>query len=162
MTDSKDKRLPLKRPPQYGVYLRWPCDGDDWIHPEDIESVKRVIPSRRIFEREDIDIDYTMISYANLRLRVRPTMWLDVEYDSYWVGDQVEIKSQLGRRDPMIATIREILWDPDSHRIEYYLQSGEREALHTPFFVEDIQPAFRLDQAMSWRQRQLATRSRLR
>ena len=107
-------------------------------------------------------MEYVMISYADLQFRVRPTMWVEVEYDGYWVGDQVEVKSQLGRREAMIATIREIHWDPDSGRIEYFLQSGEREPLHTPFYVEDIQPAHRLDQPLSWRERQLAAKFRVR
>ena len=162
MMNSEEKRLPLKRPPKYGVYLRWPLDGEDWIHPEDVEAVKRVIPSRRIFRREDIDLEYAMLSYADLQLRVRPTMWIEVASDGYWVGDQVEVKSQLGRREPMIATIRDIHWDPDRGRIQYFLQNGEREPLHTPFFVEDFQPAQRLDQPMSWRERQLAAKSRVR
>jgi hypothetical protein len=134
----------------------------DWIHPEDVEAVKRVIPSRRIFRREDIDMEFAMISYADLQLRVRPTMWLEVIDEGYWVGDLVEVKSGLGRRDPMIATIREIHWDPDSGRIQYYLQSGEREPMHTPFHIEDFQPAQRLNQPLSWREQQLAAKSRLR
>jgi hypothetical protein len=162
MAGSEENRLPLKRPPQHGVYLRWPLDGDDWIHPEDVEAVKRVIPSRRIFRREDIDMEYAMISYGDLKLRVRPTMWLEVEYDGYWVGDQVEVRSQLGRRDHMIATIRDIHWDPDSGRIQYFLQSGQREPLHTPFDVEDLQPVHRLDRPMTWRERQLSSKSQVK
>ena len=163
MPASEDRRLPLKRPPKYGVYLKWPLDGDDWIHPDDVEAVKRVIPSRRIFRREDVDLDYATISYGDLKLRVRPTMWFEIEaYDGYWVGDQVEVKSRLGKRDPMIATIREILWDPDRGCIEYFLQSGEREPPNIPYYIDDLQPAHRLDEPMSWRQRQLSQQNRMR
>ena len=62
----------------------------------------------------------------------------------------------------MIATIRDILWDPDSGRIEYFLQSGEREPPNIAYQVDDLQPAHRLDEPMTWRQRQLSQQNRVR
>ena len=119
--------FPIHRPPQYGVYLRWPQDGIAWIHPDDVDQVADVIPSYRIFRREDLDPDYVVLTYADLRLRVRPTMWIEIPTDGYEVGDQVEIKSKLGQREAAIATIREMLWNPMTSSIDYYLFAGERE-----------------------------------
>lgn len=161
MSESAEQALPLKRPPKYGCYLRWPMDGTDWIHPEDVETAEKVLPGYRIFKREDLDAEYMLLSYADLRIRVRPTMWTEITTDGYEVGDQVEVRSRLGQREPMIATIRDILWNPESHAIEYHLHSLDRE-LRNPYAVDEFQPAFKLDEPMTRRQMELAAKFHLR
>ncbi len=153
--------LPLKRAAKYGAYLRWPIDGCDWIHPDDTLIAQQLIPSQRIFRREDLDADYMVLTYADVRIRVRPTMWTEVGTDGYQVGDQVEVRSQLMQRHPAVATIRDILWNPHSQSIEYYLCSGERE-LRSPYSVDEIQPAFRLGEPMTRRQMELAAKFHVR
>ena len=39
---------PLKTDPKYGHYPWWPEDGDQWVHPEDIELARSMIPSPRV------------------------------------------------------------------------------------------------------------------
>ncbi len=156
-----EEKFPLKRPPAHGVYLRWPLDGCDWIHPEDVEIAVTMIPSRRVFLREDFDDQYVLLTYGQARIRVRPTMWTEVQSDGYEVGDQVEIRSQLGKREPAIATIEEIFWNRDSQSIEYHLHSGDRE-LRSPYTVDEFQPVFRLGEPMTRRQQELAARYQVR
>lgn len=153
--------FPLKRPPTYGVYLRWPLDGCDWIHPEDVEIALRMIPSRRVFRREDLDDQYVLLSYGPQLIRVQPTMWTEVQSDGYEVGDQVEIRSQWGKREPAIATIQDILWNRDSQAIEYHLTSVDRE-LRSPYSVDEFQPAFRLGEPLTRRQQELMARHQMR
>jgi hypothetical protein len=151
----------LKRPATHGVFLRWPLDGTDWIHPEDVEQVSAVVPSRRVFRREDLDDEYALLTYADLKMRIRPVMWLEVVADGYLVGDVVEVKSEMGKRESLAATIREILWDPNLGRIEYHLSRGDRE-LDRVYSADEIQIARNLDEPLTLHQLDLLSRSRLR
>ena len=159
VTDSPP--APLRLPERFGVYLWWPQDGTDWIHADDVQLAERLIPSNRIFQRRFLNEEYSVLLYGEWKLRVRPTMWLEVPTDGYLVGDQVEVRSRMGKRRPRIATIREIRWNRPMQVIEYYLDQCGRE-IPQIFRVDDIQPAFRLDQPMTIRQMELAARSRIR
>ena len=44
--------------PDCGAYLVWPCEGMDWIHPEDVEQAEKWIPSTRVFRRRSFDSEY--------------------------------------------------------------------------------------------------------
>ncbi len=76
--------------PDYGCFARWPQDGQSWIHPDDVATVTRVIPSERVFKRVSFDKSYYHYRYGNLRFRLRPAMWLRVDAEGLDVGDSVE------------------------------------------------------------------------
>ena len=48
---------PLKIPPKYGVYLWWPV-AEDWVHRDDLDTANELIPSDRVFRREEYDDQY--------------------------------------------------------------------------------------------------------
>ena len=150
----------LTVPDRYGVFLWWPHEGTQWIHPDDIELCEQLIPSSRIFLCERLNAEFSRYVYGELSIRLRPSMWLEIEVDGYHIGDRVEIRSQMGKRRPRIATIEEMLFNRHAGRIEYYLRVNENR-LERPLFFEDVQPAFNLDEPMSLRQRALVDRSRL-
>jgi hypothetical protein len=54
------------------------------------------------------------------------------------VGDRVEVLAQMGRAEPMIAEIREKLFDPHLGRIYYLLRNREVD-VPTVYFFEDLQ-----------------------
>ena len=150
----------LKVPDRFGCYLRWPENGDDWIHPDDVELCHSLIPSNRIFQRHFLDATYNRLEYGQHSIRVKPSLWLEVETDEYLIGDRVEIRSRMGKRRPAIATIEETLYSPTKRVIEYVLSvNGQR--VGDPFYVADFQPAFKLDQPLNARQRSLMDRARL-
>ena len=151
----------LRLPERYGVFLWWPEAGTDWIYPDDVKTCNTLIPSTRIFHRDTYDDTYLLLTYGTQFIRIKPILWLEVKTDGYEIGDQVEVRSKMGRRKPCIATIREMRWDRQGQRVEYFLRAGDRK-LRTRFFVDDIQPAFRLDQPMTLRQREIAAKSRLK
>ena len=93
----------LKRPATYGVFLRWPLDGTDWIHPEDVDRVRDVVPSARVLRRELRVDEYVVLSYGKLRIRVRPTLWQIVRTDGFDLGDMVEIRSRMGKNWPCLV-----------------------------------------------------------
>ncbi len=157
---NPDDRPELKVPDRFGVYLRWPQDGNDWIHPEDVELTNQLIPGRRIFQRHALDGDYSKYTYGEHSIRLKPTLWLEVESDGYLVGDRVEIRSQMGKRDPSIATIEDVLWNQHEQFVEYTLVVNGT-TLPTSFRFAEIQPVFKLGQPMSLRESELAAKARL-
>lgn len=123
--------------PDCGVYLFWPQEGTDWIHPDDISIVQDWIPSTRVFRRHSYDGIYYRLRYGVDVLRVKPTLWLKVADEGFWVGDQVEIRGLLMDREPCIATISEMRFDRVTSRILYQLHHREMPLPNT-YTADDL------------------------
>ena len=57
--------------PDCGVYLAWPDDGTQWIHPDDIELATQWIPSNRVLRRHSYDGEYYRLQYGEQKIRVK-------------------------------------------------------------------------------------------
>jgi hypothetical protein len=125
--------------PDWGVYLRWPAEGVDWIHPEDLDVAQALIPGPRVLKRVRWDGDYYYLQYGPQRLRVRPSLWLRVPDLDLEVGQQVEVLSCDLRNDPGIFRIAEIMYSTATLAIEYHLLSTSME-LTKKFAREDLRP----------------------
>ncbi len=137
-----DAALPISyRPdlPDWGVYLRWPPNGDEWIHADDVELVRQLLPGPRVFKRTRWDGQFYHLQYGEILFRVRPSLWVRVPDIDLEVGQQVELLSDHGRNDPGIYRIAEILYDPRSSRIEYALH-GISLQLDRHFDRHDLNP----------------------
>ena len=130
---------PLKRPPNYGVYRWWPEEGEDWIHPFDIGIVRQLIPGTRVFRREDLDEKYVLASYGDIQFRVKSTIWYEVAFEGFDVGDFVEIKSRMGKADPFIGQIKEMVWSQRYARIQYHLYRSDKIQVKA-YLSEDLSP----------------------
>jgi len=141
------KNTPLKQPLLYGVFLRWPENGEQWVHPFDIGIARNVLPSYRVFRRAPFDEVYYQYTYGDIVCRAKARMWMVVEHEGFDVGDRVEIKSQMGRNWPMLANIREVLWNPNRRHIEYWLDrnDGTNQQFERPYIADQIQLVFDLD-----------------
>tara|TARA_Y100000814_G_C12313034_1_gene395677 strand:- start:34 stop:447 length:414 start_codon:yes stop_codon:yes gene_type:complete len=114
----------MKEEPRYGYYPWWPQDGNDWLHPEDVELARKIIPSTRIFRREGQQGPFEVLHYGDQRLRVHHTLWQEVQTEGFEVGDWIEVLSRGHRNTPRTATIREIRWDPHSPALRYQVQEN--------------------------------------
>ncbi len=128
---------PLKRPPVYGVYRWWPVNGEAWIHPFDIGIVKRLVPGNRVMRREDLDETWLRVSYGPIRFRVKSTIWYEVAYEGFDIGDYVEIKSRMGRAEPYVGQIRDMFWNHRYRHIEYFLYRSETPQVR-PYQADDM------------------------
>ena len=161
----------LKRPPRYGVFLWWPAEGTDWVHPDDVDSIDDWIPSNRVYKCEDVSPeeieeqkqagDFARLSYGEKKLRIRPVLWLEIQAHGYEIGDQVEIRSKMGKSKPLIGKLKEIRWNRDTKEIEYTIDSGTRSAPRC-FAVDEFQPAFKLDSHLTPRQLRLIEQAKFR
>jgi hypothetical protein len=111
--------------PDCGVYLNWPAEGTDWIHPEDVSVVERWVPSDRVFRRIGFDGTYYHLQYGDTVARVKPTLWLKIIDEGFQIGDQVEVKSIELEREPIIARILEIRYDAALGSVYYLLEHRE-------------------------------------
>ncbi len=110
----------------YAIYTRWPKDGNDWIHPEDVSLVRKLIPSRRVFRREADQGRYNVFSYGKREFRIMPTMHMAIDGEGLDIGDRVEVKSRLGKNNAFVGRVRDMRWNDRYQRIEYYLLHAEQ------------------------------------
>jgi len=115
--------------PKHGFCL-WPEDGEDWIHPNDLEAARSLIPSKRIFRKEDCfdpilkNLGYVEYSYGDQSFRGLPTLWHEVATEGYELGDTVELKSGYGKLRPIIADVTGMYWNRKVQAIEYELEKN--------------------------------------
>jgi len=116
---------PLKTDPKYGYFPWWPEDGDDWVHPEDVALARSLIPSGRIFRRDGDRGDFVVMHYGDVRVRVRPKLWQEVEPEGFEIGDWVEVLSLGMRNEPRTGVIRDVMWDTDARGIRYFIREND-------------------------------------
>ena len=127
------------RLPDWGVYLRPPECGEEWIHPEDRPVAQALIPSRRILKRRKWDGEHYHLHYGGHRLRVRPTLWLQVPPVDLEVNQMVELLARLGANDAGIYRIADILYVPEAATIEFHLRRDEL-VIERTFSRDDLRP----------------------
>jgi hypothetical protein len=96
---------PLKIDPKYGYFPWWPEEGEAWIHPEDVATARAMIPSGRIFRRDGRSGDFMLLHYGDATLRIRPTLWQEVEPEGFEIGDWVEVRSRGLANEPRTGVI---------------------------------------------------------
>jgi len=123
--------------PKYGHFPWWPQDGNDWLHPADVGLARSMIPGPRIFRRDGKQGSYTVMVYGDIRLRVQHTLWQEVPWEGFDIGDWVEVRSRMQRNTPCTGTICEMLWDGHDQCVHYQiLENGQ--PLATPYRAEDL------------------------
>ena len=131
--------MPLKTDPKYGYFPWWPEDGDGWLHPDDVATARRMIPSERVFRRDGGEGDYLALFYGNVRLRIRPVLWQEVRGEGYEIGDWVEVLSRGQLNTPRAAVIAEIHYDVATRALRYQVRDGE-QMIPNWYVAADLRP----------------------
>lgn len=121
----RDTSEAMKTDPKYGHYPWWPENGNDWVHPEDVELARSLIPSERVFRRDGEQGPYVVLHYGDLNLRVKRTLWMEVESEGFEVGDFVEVLSRGNLNTPRTCVIRDVLWDDHERGLRYLVAEGD-------------------------------------
>lgn len=129
---------PLKTEPKYGCFPWWPENGNDWVHPDDVARARAMIPSGRVFRRDGAEGGYLLMHYGETTLRVRRTLWQEVEPEGFELGDWVEVLSRGMRNEPHTGTIRDVLWDERAGCL-YYLISENDVPINDRYTRDDLQ-----------------------
>lgn len=146
---SFDSKPELKTLVKHGVFLWWSDRLPAWIHPDDIELARDLVPGYRVFRREmcegyaDRELGYAKLCYGLESFRALPIIWLEVPDTGFAVGDRVEIKSEHGKRRPGLATITGMTWDRHRQRVQFKLRRNDMP-LPDPYLAENLVPALRL------------------
>ena len=127
----------LKRTPFNVVLLRWPRDGDDWIHPDDRCLAQNLLPGDRVFRWEGTEGPYHVLTYGHRVLRIEPVLWREVPQEGLAMGDQVEVLSRMGRNWHRVGFISEIRWRESAGRIVYQIRARSR-LIPTTYLAEDL------------------------
>jgi hypothetical protein len=138
-SDEAMSAPPLKTDPKYGYFPRWPQNGDDWVHPEDVAAARSMIPSGRIFRRDGTSGRYAVLHYGSAKLRVLPALWQEVMIEELEIGDWVEVVPRGMQNAPRNGMIREVLWDDLAQAIRYQI-SQNGQPIETLYAREDLQP----------------------
>ena len=115
---------PLKTDPKYGCFPWWPEDGDAWIHPEDVATARDMIPSDRVFRRDGTSGEFLLLHYGDVTMRVRRTLWQEVESEGFEIGDWVEVLTRGMRNTPRTGIVVEMLWDKESQALRYQIKEN--------------------------------------
>jgi hypothetical protein len=127
----------MKIDPRYGYYPWWPEDGNDWLHPEDVELARELIPSPRVFRRDGEQGPFVILHYGDLRLRVKRTLWQEVTSEGFEIGDWVEVLSRGRRNTPRTGVIREMHWNTTERCLHYNITDAD-QPIPNDYFVDDL------------------------
>ena len=130
---------PLKTDPKYGYFPWWPEDGDAWVHPEDVDIARAMMPSPRIFRRDGTSGRLAVLHYGGTRLRVRPALWQEVPPPDFEIGDWVEVLSRGMLNAPRVGVIRELLWDERSQAPRYQIFEID-QPIEQRYAADDLRP----------------------
>ncbi|QDS98043.1 DUF6960 family protein [Adhaeretor mobilis] len=132
--------LTAREEPRYGYFAHWPEDGDAWLHPEDVELARTLIPSDRVFRRERAEDDeFDRLVYGDKAIRVKPALWNEVQGEGYEIGQWVEVLSRGMKNTPQTAVIREIHWDHKQRALRYQIRHNE-DLVPNFYAAEDLRP----------------------
>jgi hypothetical protein len=107
--------------PDYGVFLRSPADGSDWIHPDDHEIVDKMVPSKRVFCRFLYEDGFYHFRYGDISFRLRPCLWLPVRSEGFDIGDRVETTGVGLSQELFVSEITGMVFDDSAGEIRYQL-----------------------------------------
>ncbi len=116
----------MRTDPKYGYYPWWPENGNDWLHPEDVELARQLIPSPRVFRRDGEQGPFVILHYGDLRLRVKRTLWQEVASEGFEIGDWVEILSRGHRNTPRTGVIREMHYSAKDRCLMYQILENDQ------------------------------------
>jgi hypothetical protein len=127
----------MKIEPRYGYYPWWPENGDDWLHPEDVALARQTIPSARVFRRDGEQGEFVILHYGDLRLRVKHTLWQEIDGEGFGIGDWVEVLSRGQRNTPRTGIIREMHWSTAERCLHYKITEAD-QPIPNDYVAEDL------------------------
>ncbi len=145
---EKFKMSAILEPPRWGVINRWPDDPNDWIHPEDVEVAKELLPSIRVFRREVHDADYLRLHYGQVSFRAKPVLWFEVCRPPFEIGDFLRVSGLFGIEYPLLGTVCEVIWNPLRNYFEFQLRTSAGKQLTKLYRERELERVTKLDVGM--------------
>lgn len=147
MSDDLPPLPPIKTDPKYGYFPWWPEDGNAWIHPDNVAAVRTMIPSPRIWCRDGVSDSaddsasaFVIMHYGKVQIRVRHTLWREIEPPVFNLGDVVEVRTRGMTNEPHTGHIREMHWDDRDDVVRYWLTLADGTLLERSYVADDLKP----------------------
>jgi hypothetical protein len=96
-----------------------------------------LIPSPRVFRRDGELGPFVILHYSSSRLRVKRTLWQEVDSEGFDIGDWVEVLSRGQRNTPRTGVIREMLWSATERCLQYNLTEAD-QPIPNDYCAEDL------------------------
>jgi hypothetical protein len=83
-----------------------------------------------------------VLQYGELKLRVRRTLWQEVEPEGLHIGDWVEVLTRGMLNEPRLGIICEMLWDDRARAIRYQINDNGKliEKLYGREDLQSVEP----------------------
>ncbi len=127
------------RLPDYGYIPRWPEDGTDFIHPEDVSEVAGMFPGYRVFRRDSFNGRFFVCSYGKIRFRLRSCLWTKVKGDGIDIGQRVETTGICMSRELFVGRVRSMQYSRRERSILYGLERNG-VPVPQPFRAHELRP----------------------
>ncbi len=106
--------------------------GVEAIHPDDLDALRLLKPSGKVFRLVESQADYCVLEYGSVTYRVRPDLVRELDYGPiHSVGDDVMVA------DGTPATVRGVFWHHKTARPFYTLRIAGK-ARTRRYLPEDI------------------------
>lgn len=92
--------------------------GSEYIHPDDIDAFRTLMPNGKLFKWIGTDNDFVVLEHASKQYRVKPTLAKPVPKPVYDFGEAVRVRSGNENKP---ATIRDIMWHFQKNEPFFYL-----------------------------------------
>lgn len=122
---------------QWGLYPWFEEHGPQWIHPDDLDAIRSLVPYGKVFRRCGNSGERIILSYGDQQFRVAAALFRPVPPLLYDIGDRVFFESQGRRRE---GTIAEISWHFRESGPFFQLRS-DGKLLSKRYWREDLSPA---------------------
>jgi|SRR5260370_28531122 len=119
---------------EWGLYPWFEEHGRELIHPNDLDSFRRLISNVKVFQCTACEGDYVTLRYGEEQFRVKPTLFKPVPKPSFGFGKDVSF-----RKGSSLAAgkISDILWH-FKERKHYFLVSVDGKPLKKRYWPEEL------------------------
>ena len=103
------------------------------IHPEDLSTVRRLMPYGKVFSVGDEDGEFIWLAYGNTKFRARSDVVQPLCIEPRFIlGDEVRVKA-----DGTVAMVTGVMWH---HKVQkpFFLLSSGRIERKTRYWEEDL------------------------
>lgn len=129
--------MDLKTDPKYGYFPWWPEDGTGWLHPDDVAVASQLLPSMRVFRRDEQDDTWVTFRYGEQMFRAHRSLWVEVRWEGFALGDWVEVRTRGMRNEHRTGTIREVRYHDHDGTLRYQITQAENP-VETEYTADDL------------------------
>jgi hypothetical protein len=117
----------------WGLYPWFLEDGEELIHENDLDEIKRLQPYGKVFYCSDANLDFITLKYKELAYRVKPNLFKVIGNPSFTFGEMI----RLSNNPEIKGVITDIHWHhKDNIELYYIMVNGKRKT--SRYYPKDL------------------------